>query len=123
MGQQEEIFKVVKIEGDKCLSAMETGTNQLEYKPNTITKPKRGKIFAFSSIACARLFIVKNLDLYLSYEIWKARGKNPEKISIICVYPKKDEEFWKGLIKDVYLGQSPEGAIVVEEIELLEQVE
>ena len=116
-----EVFKVVKADGLKYLSAIETGRNQLEYKPNTITKPKQGKIFAFSSLEFAAQFICDEHDLL--FQIWRAKGKNPEEIKEICLYPQYDGEFWRNLITNkTYLGHAPHGTVAVEELELLEQV-
>lgn len=125
MEQQQEVFKVVKIEGEKYVSAVETGAYKLEYLSNEVTKPKRGKIFAFSSLEFAKQFKLKELSSsYQTWEIWKARGKNPESIDKICTYPDKDEKFWKGFILNkMYLGHSYEGTIVVDELELLEKIE
>ena len=122
---KQDVFKVVKMEGEKRVSAVESGDCKLEYLPNTVTKPKRGKIFAFSTLEFAIQFIdqeVTNSYSSSTFQIWKAAGKNPKAIKKICLCPTDDGNFWKNLlVKDMHLGSAPEGTLIVDEIELLER--
>lgn len=124
--EQQEVFKVVKMEGEKRVSAVETGACKLEYLPSVVTKPKRGKIFAFSTLEFASQFIDQEAaSIYFSatFQIWKAVGKNPKTISKICLCPTDDGNFWKNLlVNDMHLGSAPEGTLAVDEIELLERI-
>ena len=124
MEQQQDVFKVVRTEDERYVSAIETGACKLEYLPNVVTKPKRGKIFAFSTLEFAKEFVEEEETMLSTHEVWKAKGKNPKVIGQICLYPKDDGKFWKNLlIEDMHLGDAPEGTIVVDEIKLLERAD
>ena len=120
---EQEVFKVVRTEDERYMSAVETGACKLEYLPNVVTKPKRGKIFAFSTLEFAKAFIDQEGEsVFSKLEVWKAKGKNPKAIRQICLYPKDDNRFWKNLyIEDMHLGNAPEGTLTVDEIKLLER--
>lgn len=129
--KEEIVFKAVFSQGRYLTSIMEKGYS-ITYMANRWITPRIGKIFAFISYKDAVAFIERQ-RLYKLTQIWKAIGKNPSEINLICSRINI-KDFWetKFFCDKYFPGLSsvpsketmrpPVGTIVVDEIKLLEKV-
>ena len=98
----------------------------LTYKPNTITKPNVGKLFAFSNKEDAFAYLFGD-------EVWKAQatgvkklGKHEKIFTGAQLILDNYEYFWKYGVSDCFeglqqvLGYAPKGTVLCETIKLIE---
>jgi len=110
--KREIVYKVVRVEGDKRLSAVTNGVWQVEYKPGKVTRPrKRTKLLAFKSREAALDFtrFIAKIERDDVFEIWKCEARDCEAVYNLpgCGRANDFIDFWRKLSRCEFFSVRP----------------
>ena len=129
-GRLVRCYKVCRREGNKLYSAIiDDDGLKLEYKINTIVRPKVGKIFAFMNLTDADRFNYRYLgSAGVIGVIFSCEGEYSKEQPNVTPNPRPDliKSFWgKRLWEEPTweFSPNPDGTIFLDNIKLLEEVQ
>jgi len=132
------VYKVVRVAGDKRLSAVTNGVWQVEYTPGKFVRPPKGtKLLAFQSRESALDFtrFIAKIQRDDVFEIWKCDARHPQTVHNVpgCGHVNAFMEFWRQFkrgklfsthsITKMCLFMAPPGTVACSALKLLERVE
>jgi len=137
-------YKVVRVAGDKRLSAVTNGVWQVEYTPGKFVRPRKGtKLLAFESRENAKCF-AQNLLVpsgVQGFEIWKCEARGCRLVTYLPYAFDLNgfDKFWKelryrksspgcggyvhSLAERMFFDDAPPGTVACSALKLLEKVE
>lgn len=119
------MYKVIRKSGSKMYSLNSNGFYELEYKLDSWTEPKIGKIFIFKELADAISFkaVMQYPFRGIILEIYTCEVENaaPMERCAMCI-GQSITKFWKGKTKPYHDQRTPKGTYGADKVKLLEKI-